>query len=206
VEGQVKVNLGSGLTVAPGWINVDASLNAFFAGAPVQVLKLSYRMTGSRNYYSETDYINHLRSNQFVHHDLSRSLPFQDASADFCYCSHFLEHLYADRAVQLMREVLRVLKPAGVFRIGVPDLAYAVGLYQAGDKQRFLQYFFLGSNEPDLARHRYMYDYEGLASKLAEVGYVGIERRRFREGAVPDLDLLDNRPDETLFVEASRRS
>ncbi len=26
----VKVNIGSGLSVAPGWLNVDASLNAFF--------------------------------------------------------------------------------------------------------------------------------------------------------------------------------
>ena len=201
-QGLVKVNLGSGLNVAPGWINVDASLNAFLAGAPAQLLKLSYRLTGSRTYYSEMDYIACLRTNQFIHHDLSRGIPFPDASADFCYCSHFLEHLYPDAAVQLLREALRVLKPAGVFRICVPDLDYVMGLYRTGDKHRFLQYFFLASGEPDLSRHRYMYDYESLAKALDGIGFVEIVRRNYREGAVPDLDILDNRSEETLFVEA----
>ena len=39
----VKVNLGSALNVAKGWINFDASLNAFFANWPTTFLKLFYR-------------------------------------------------------------------------------------------------------------------------------------------------------------------
>lgn len=201
-EGLVKVNLGSGLNVAPGWINVDASPNALLAGAPIRFLKLSYRLTGSRKYYSEMDYIACLRTNQFIHHDLSRGIPFPDASVDFCYCSHFLEHLYPDRAVQLLGKALRALKPAGVFRIGVPDLSYVVGLYRTGDTQRFLRYFFLAGDEPNLSRHRYMYDFESLATALERTGFAGIVRRDYREGTVPDLDILDNRPEETLFIEA----
>ncbi len=203
-EGLVKINLGSGLHVAPGWINVDASLNAFLAGKPDRLLRLSYRLTGSRNYYSEAEYVSRLRGNRFIHHDLRRGVPIGNSSADFCYCSHFLEHLYLDQAVPLLREVLRVLKPDGVFRIAVPDLDHAVGLYRAGDRKRFLQYFFLPSAEPDLSRHRYMYDYETLADTLKQAGFVGIVRCKYREGTVPDLAFLDNRPDETLFVEARR--
>lgn len=201
-HGVVKVNLGSGLNVAPGWVNVDASLNAFLAGAPEPLLKVSYRITGSRRFYSESDYIACLRTNLFIHADLNRGIPLPDASVDFCYCSHFLEHLYPDRAVDVLKEALRVLKPSGVLRIGVPDLKYVVGLYAAGDKDRFLQYFFLPKDEPDLSRHRFMYDYATLAATLERAGFVDVVRRDFREGAVPNLDVLDNRRDETLFVEA----
>lgn len=47
----VKVNLGSGLTVAPDWINVDASLNAFFSKWPRFVLRFAYKLTNSNKSY-----------------------------------------------------------------------------------------------------------------------------------------------------------
>src|SRR5260370_38207638 len=121
-EGLVKINLGSGLQVAAGWINVDASLNAFLAGKPDRLLRLSYRLTGSRNYYSEAEYVSRLRGNRFIHHDLRRGLPVGNSSADFCYCSHFLEHPYLDETVPLLRVRIRVLKPEGEVRITGPDL------------------------------------------------------------------------------------
>jgi hypothetical protein len=43
----VKINLGCGLAVAPGWINVDASLNAFFASWSSGVHKVLYKLSGS---------------------------------------------------------------------------------------------------------------------------------------------------------------
>lgn len=49
-------------------------------------------------------------------------LPFEDASLDAVYCSHFLEHLSLEQAKKLIREALRILKPKGVFRVVVPDL------------------------------------------------------------------------------------
>jgi len=39
---------------------------------------------------------------------------------------------------------------------------------------------------------------------LEKAGFAQIERMTFREGNVPDIDILDNRPDETLFVEARK--
>lgn len=49
-------------------------------------------------------------------------LPFDDALFEVVYCSHFLEHLSLEQVMMLMREVLRILKPNGVFRVVVPDL------------------------------------------------------------------------------------
>ena len=49
-----------------------------------------------------------------------------------------------------------------------------------------------------------MYDFELLHDTLEAAGFASIERCAFAEGRAPDLSLLDNRSDETLFVEAVR--
>lgn len=203
VDGKVKVNLGCGLAVAPGWINVDASLNAVLANLPRALLPLAYRLSGSNRYYTREQYIGLLSGHRFVHHDLAHSLPFPDASVDVVYSSHFVEHLFRDEAIVLMRESLRILKPGGLVRIAVPDLAWAVDCYRRGHKREMLeQYFFVEDRSSFLARHKYMYDFDLLRETLESTGFTAIERRAFGEGRAPDLSLLDNRPDETLFVEA----
>jgi len=202
-DGKVKVNLGCGLAVAPGWINVDASLNAVLANLPGALLPLAYRLSGSNRYYTREQYIGLLSGHRFVHHDLAHSLPFEDACVDVVYSSHFVEHLFRDEAVVLMRESLRILKPGGLVRIAVPDLAWAVECYRRGHKREMLeQYFFVEDRSSFLARHKYMYDFELLRDTLEAAGFTAVERQAFRQGRAPDLPLLDNRPDETLFVEA----
>ncbi|WP_460009382.1 hypothetical protein [Methanobacterium movens] len=38
------INLGCGLTVAEGWINIDSNINAFLSKYPETVLKLLYKL------------------------------------------------------------------------------------------------------------------------------------------------------------------
>lgn len=202
---KVCVNLGCGLAVAPGWINVDASLNALFGGAPQALLKILYRLSGANRYYRQEAYCRLVGENRFVFHDLARSLPFPEQSLDFFFSSHFFEHLFRADAARLLREMRGALKEGGVIRLAVPDLAFAVALYGTGDKKRMLDdYFFVDDLSSYLARHKYMYDFELLSAVLVDAGYRDIRRCAFQEGAVPDLKQLDNRPEETLFVEARR--
>ena len=42
-DGLVKVNLGCGLRVAKGWLNIDGSLNAMFSSWPNYLHKILYR-------------------------------------------------------------------------------------------------------------------------------------------------------------------
>ena len=49
-----------------------------------------------------------------------------------------------------------------------------------------------------------MYDFETLRQLLESVGFVDVERCSYQQVNVPDLDKLDNRPEDTIFVEARR--
>jgi SAM-dependent methyltransferase len=128
----VKLNLGSGLSVASGWVNIDASLNALFAGWPTPVLRLLYRWAGARKWYPEGQYVKILKEYIFLHHDLEYGIPFADESVNYIYTSHWLEHLFLDHADRLLREAYRVLKVGGTVRICVPDLDFAVSEYLIG--------------------------------------------------------------------------
>ena len=46
------------------------------------------------------------------------AMPFEDASFDFVWCSHVLEHVPDDR--KAMREIARILRPNGIAVIQVP--------------------------------------------------------------------------------------
>ncbi len=204
-ERPVKVNLGSSLLVAPGWLNLDGALLALFAGWPAPVLRSLYRLAGIRAVLDEDEFIRVLRGNQFVHHDMTYGIPLPDESVDYVFSSHFLEHLTKAGGEQLMTETLRVLRPGGVVRILVPDLEQAIAAYGEGRKEEALEGIFEGWELGDYARHRYMYDYDLLAGMLERVGFTGVRRRQAREGLVPDLDVLDRR-ENSLFVEAARPS
>jgi predicted SAM-dependent methyltransferase len=198
----VKVNLGSGLAVAKGWMHVDGSLNALVAGWPPCLLKPVYQLTSVKNWFSYDEYVRILQEHQFVHHRLDYGVPFPSESVDYLYSSHMLEHLYHEDAKRLLADIHRVLKPTGRLRIAVPDLEHAVKLYQGGRKEEALSYFFVPSRATLYEQHHYMYDADLLSDCLDAVGFCEIERCGFREGQVPDIDILDNRPEETLFLEA----
>ena len=201
----VKVNLGSGLEVAEGWIHVDGNIHTLFAGWPPLVVRLLYRSAGTaRRLVTEDEYVRLLRAHRFVHHDLERPLPFADDSVDFVYSSHVLEHFHREVAARLLAEVRRVLRPRGYVRICVPDLEHAVALYEAGDKEAALGYFFAPEGAGHFFPHRYMYDFALVRTALETAGLREVRRCGYREGRVPDLERLDNRPEETLYVEAAK--
>ena len=50
--------------------------------------------------------------------------------------------------------------------------------------------------------HHWHYNARSLIRMLEEAGFSEAYSCAYREGRCPDLELLDNRPDESLFVEA----
>jgi predicted SAM-dependent methyltransferase len=200
----VMVNLGSGLTVAPGWIHIDGSLNALLSQWPKALLNVLYPWSDNRQWFSREQYIQILTQHRFIHHRLQYGVPFGDEMVDIIYSSHALEHLFLEEAQALLQDAYRVLKRGGMIRLAVPDLEYALRLYQAGAKEQALNFFFSRNRGGYLNQHHYMYDFELLKDLLEKAGFVEIQRCGFRQGNMRDVTILDNRPMETLFVEARK--
>lgn len=203
-ESVVKVNIGCGLTVAPGWINVDASINAFAAGFPGLFLKTLYKLSPIKNYYKEKEFVDILKNNKYIHHNVIYGIPLTDDSSDYIYSSHFLEHIFKSEAEKLIEDAYRVLKAGGVLRISIPNLENAINLYNDGKKEESLKYFFEHSPSSSFSYHRYMYDYDLLEKLLKEKGFSSVSRCECKKGMTPDIELLDNRAEQSLFVEAKK--
>lgn len=200
----VMVNLGSGLGVCEGWYNVDGNFNTLFAGSPAFFLKFLYRNTGAKNWFELEDYLYKLSKMKFVHHNLEYGIPFADNTIDYLYTAGTFEHFYPDRAKQLLNKAYKAMKPNGLIRITVPDLEHIIGLFNSGKTKEALTYFYEDSLCDHFSRHKYLYNFELLKEFLEEAGFVNVKKYDIYEGEMPDIDKLDLRPGETLFVEARK--
>ena len=204
--GITAVNIGCGTSIAPGWVNIDNSPNARLSKYPR--LRWTLWKTGilsDRLYHVEW-------ADSILIHDVRKKLPFADLSVDYVYTSHFLEHNSLTAAKRLIDDVYRVLRIGGVLRIVVPDLEIGARRYlnaleknppDTGAAPEFLHWLQL-SRPGDRDPHLWMYDGPSLTALLREHGFANVVVCRFKEGRVPDCDVLDNRPDDSLYLEAEK--
>lgn len=111
-------------------------------------------------------------------HDLSQ---FADASVSEIYASHVYEHLdYKDELPKALSEAHRVLKPSGLIRIGVPDLAVLAKLLTRpgmGPQEHWdLMRVFYGGHTDKWDYHYSGFTFELLASLLTEQGFQFVRR------------------------------
>ena len=202
----VKVNLGSSLNVAPGWVNVDSSVIALLSRWPRPLLRRLAGASAVAGTLGADDFVATLRGNVFVHHDLCDGVPFVDRSVDVVYTSHFLEHLSRSQGIALLRECRRALRAQGLIRVAVPDAEPAIRALAEGRVEEGLTGLFMDGGTHEAHYHHFGYTEELLRAALEEAGFGEVRRCAFREGQAPDVDLLDNRPEGTLFMEARRPS
>ena len=125
----LKVNIGAGLAVAPGWTNIDVSFNSVASNLPSITHILFYKLSGARKYYTLKDYSKILKSSSFLCLDVRKGLPFRESSIKYIFSSHFIEHLEYCDATKLIKIIYKTLKIGGLVRIAIPDLEYAISLY-----------------------------------------------------------------------------
>ncbi len=164
-----------------------------------------------------------LRETADVRVDISReALPFADGSIDVVFTSHTLEHILPQRLGFVLDEFRRVLKPGGLLRIGVPDIALAVRAYAAGDRGFFeraevtpfdaaapiggllMSWFYSTSAVGN--GHVHCFDEAYLLSWLESHGFNHVRRSAFRSSSLDELrsEHFDRHPNDTLFMEATR--
>jgi SAM-dependent methyltransferase len=195
-SGEIKVNIGSGLSGIPGWHNLDNSPTITLSRIPVlnKLLKTPAWPRDVKRY------------------DVRRGLPFADGSVRYIYSSHTFEHFTPAESSAVAKQCFRVLAPGGVLRIVVPDLELIVQEYLADTSplaaQTLRSRLSLDHSIRDLvhpgSNHSQMFDSKALVQLLKDAGFDRVEVSSFGKSAIPEIDLLELevRRGESLYVEA----
>jgi SAM-dependent methyltransferase len=147
--------------------------------------------------------------------DVRAGMPLAGASIEYAVAMHVLQDLSWADVPRALAELHRVLRDGGVLRLGLPDLARAVEAYVRGDRDYFYipdvdasslggklitQIIWYGS-----VRTPFTFDY--IEELLLRTGFASVMRCEYRSTAsrYPEIVQLDNRPRETLFVEAQKQ-
>jgi predicted SAM-dependent methyltransferase len=146
--------------------------------------------------------------------DLRNKLPFPNNSVDFIYNEHFLEHLTVEEGLAALKNFRDILKPGGVMRIAMPDLADVISNYLNVnwkiDQKYFLKKYNLEFIQTRAERinisfrwwgHKWLYDWEELHRRLLEAGFSRITKCNLYESKFSELCKLETRPESRLIAE-----
>jgi predicted SAM-dependent methyltransferase len=164
-----------------------------------------------------------------IYMNVKKAFPFKSSSFSVIYSEHMLEHIYIDKVPSVLKEIHRVLKPNGLFRVTVPDLEIharnyveknseffkpIVDKYMARwDKQKNKYWLIRSNGGAFMTRavqrfyhHRWMYDFDTLSSCLKETGFSVTTKQSFRQSFSEEAAKLDkeDRSFETLYIDARK--
>ncbi len=148
-------------------------------------------------------------------------LPFLDGTLSAVVCISVINYFSRERAQEIVNDIYRALKPGGVARFGTQDLGLIAQKYVDRDRSFFFQKlpdgrdrfpgvtmadkinaWFYGYPTANGKHCKYVYDYESLEEIFKEAGFLRVERKQYLESILPDVEKIDNRPDQMFFLEA----
>jgi predicted SAM-dependent methyltransferase len=146
--------------------------------------------------------------------DIRNGLPLEDDSMDYIVSIHALQEVHYNDLVPALQELRRVLKPGGVLRLVLPDLLKAVRAYERGDGDYFLipdedvksigaklivQLIWYGYSKT-------LFTSEFIEEVLRKTGFDRIAHCEYQQtrSPFPEIIELDNRENESLYVEATK--
>jgi predicted SAM-dependent methyltransferase len=204
----LKLNIGCGHNVIPGWKNIDNSPSVLLTRWPILKFTLFRAGLITRGQFENS------WPKGIIWKDVSKKIPYPDDSVSKIYCSHFLEHLDRSQGKRFLCESFRALKKGGILRLVAPDLLFHARRYVndmskgessgRGPHDEFLDTVcgaYLDKKRFGAA-HRYMYDWPTIRLLLKDAGFSLVALQKFRAGVDPELNILDNRPEDSLHVDA----
>ena len=193
-----NVQYGAGWSAPGGWLNFDSSPSVRLERLPLvgRFLRVNAQRFPAGVMFG----------------DIVAGLPVPDASAKAVYASHVLEHLAYEDCLTALRNTWRILKPGGVFRLIVPDLAGRTRRYleelssaDPAASQWFMRTTMLGQEQRPRglkgrirdslgnAAHRWMWDEPSMRAALAEAGFTAIRTCAFGDADDPDFKAVEAR-------------
>lgn len=136
--------------------------------------------------------------------DVLKPFPLPEASFDYVFCEHMIEHITLPEARAMLGECHRVLKPGGVARIVTPALGFLVrlmGTDRSDTEEAYLQWAwehnFGGEGPPNVAvvvngfmrtwGHQFIYDHRTLKSLFIDAGFSDIVECELQKSLHEDL-------------------
>jgi hypothetical protein len=195
----MRLNVGSGPTVADGWVSIDGSWQARLAGRPV-LARLASAVTRRD--------VGHWPRG-IVCRDVREGLGVEPGSVSAIYSSHFIEHLKRDEALRFLQDCRAALAPGGVCRIVTPDLRALIDQYlqaspaSGSAADTFMRASLLAEPNGSSARgllawyrqrtqfdaHKWLYDAASLCVLFEEAGFTNPSAKHYLESGIP-ADLL----------------
>jgi predicted SAM-dependent methyltransferase len=146
-----------------------------------------------------------------IYLNATRKFPLPDATFEYVFAEHFIEHFDFEQGSFILRECNRVLVPGGKIRLSTPDLKKLVDIYKnenpivtrskllerhnrINNKQlkTMAQYFY------DMYRmwgHKFIYDFQTLKMLLMESGFNKVTQVKFGESRDKNLRKLERHAD-----------
>jgi predicted SAM-dependent methyltransferase len=197
----IKLQLGAFDDPVDGWMNTDITPHIWIAKVPglAWVLHRAGRMTDARYGEHEQGVFRRLR-----YLNVAKRFPLGDDSCRSVFSSHMLEHLFTWDVPNLLNEIRRVLAPGGIVRFAVPSLELYVKLYDPADPAAMLNGIFENHGTGTKNRHQWMYTEASLCKLLEQHGFVHATACSYRQGRCADVERIDNRPENSIYVEAEK--
>lgn len=190
-HGQIWVNVASSVFVLEDFVNID---NHVFMRLLWAFPSLKFLIP--RRYHPQFEQYKAARRKAILlQRDCRKPLPFPDASVDHVLCSHFLEHIYPNEALQVLKGFRGVLRTGGTAHIIVPDIRVLIDNYlrksACGDERAadwLVEQSLLSSRTKGTFKyrvlefgggfglqHRWMYDQHSMAAMMREAGFQIVE-------------------------------
>ena len=122
--------------------------------------------------------------------DASEPLAFDSQTVDYIFAEHMIEHIELDRAISLLEECYRILKPGGKIRISTPCLDHFIDLFNCRKPAQadyicwVIEKYYPNASSLHAAYainnifygfgHKFIYDVDTLESMLIKAGFSNI--------------------------------
>lgn len=199
MKSRILLNLGCGPNAArTEWTDVDGSLNLLWQRrVPTRLMRTLQRSRGLYHWPAHVRYM-----------DLTQPIGFASDSVDAIYASHVLEHLHHEDALSLLAECRRVLKPGGILRLVLPDLASMVREYLSSEDPSAAVHLNrrllfrpevrprgilrrLHASFNDMHSHKFMYDARCLTLILSSAGFHDIRSMGCHESRIAEIGQVE---------------